>query len=105
MFSTFFAVSLSLVFSPHSPSLSNTPACNLTQLIKNNIIIVQQYAGNDPHGSDPHGGDPHDEQHDGGLPANAAETSRPAPADVYGGKAPGSNSQQGLDNFPGKPGF
>jgi hypothetical protein len=103
MSSVLLSISLSLMFTAPGtlPPITVSPVARAMQ---GEMIIAQQYGDNDPHGNDPHGGDPHGENHDS-LPANNADNARTATQDVYGGKAPGVNSQHPLDNFPGQPGF
>ena len=104
MSSVLLSISLSLMFAT-SGKLPQNPASPVGRVMQGEMIVAQQYGDKDPHGSDPHGGDPHDEKHDGGLPANSKDKDRVAPTDVYGGAAPGVNSQHPLSNFPGQPGF
>jgi hypothetical protein len=104
MSSVLLSISLSLMFTAPG-KLPQKPESPVSRAMNGEMIIAQQYAGDDPHGPDPHGGDPHDENHDGGLKANSADYDRTAPYDVYGGIAPGANSPHPLSNFPGQPGF
>lgn len=105
MSSVFLAVSISLLYSMPPAKLQASATSPLARVQQGDLIIAQQYGDSDPHGNDPHGGDPRGEVHDWGLKANVEDGRRQAPADVYGGKAPGANSQHPLDNFPGQPGF
>ena len=104
MSSVLLSISLSLMFTAPG-KLPPRPASPVARAMQGEMIIAQQYGDSNPHGSDPHGGDPRDENHDGGLPANYRDNDRVAPTDVYGGGAPGVNSQHPLSNFPGQPGF
>jgi hypothetical protein len=105
MSSMLLSISVSLLFTAPPAQLPPSATSPIARAMQGDAIIAQQYADNDPHGSDPHGGDPHNENHDFGLKANSEDYYRAAPADVYGGQAPGVNSQHPLDNFPGQPGF
>jgi hypothetical protein len=104
MSSVLLSISVSLLFTAPPAKLPPSATSPIARAMQGDQIIAQKYGDSNPHGPDPHGGDPHDENHDS-LPANNAEDKRAAPTDVYGGKAPGVNSQHPLDNFPGQPGF
>jgi hypothetical protein len=95
---TLVGITLSIALSSTTPAVRDGNITAKSQP-QNCPVIVQQYGDNDPHGADPHGADPHDENHDGGLKANAMDNDRVAPTDVYGGKL-GANSQHPLDNVP-----
>ena len=105
MSSMLLSISVSLMFTAPPAKLPPSAISPIARALQGEQIIAQQYGDSNPHGPDPHGGDPHDENHDMGLKANADDDRRQATTDVYGGQAPGVNSQHPLSNFPGQPGF